>query len=342
MWLLILAGFEVVLAAVAVPHAAPLVGRVLQHLDTVHEGRLFVDSLKTMLARADNAIMSGDFSQAQSIVSAVEASTTRDLASFLPFFSHKTVFRVVAVALFRFAQFARVHASEELARAWAGVAWTVSLLGLHPLMEAVASGLVVNEQLYGIVSLPARRRPVRDVVFHDEPDRRYVKPRSYTIVVPVRNPNRERLVSTLESLLASMEAQRIWRETRRLPRVTGELLVVDDKSGDEHAVVDVLHHFSATHTMHDVLSFRWIVRDTNGGAGAARNTGWSQSDSDVVLFADEDDSFYLTHVDMLFSAIELCDRCSKAGAAVDIEGLDDVHPKWMRTLQHVFSSFAFR
>lgn len=90
-----------------------------------------------------------------------------------------------------------------------------------------------------------------------------------------------------------------------------EVIVVDDASPDETwAILQKLVN------QHGSGWLRVIHRETNGGAGAARNTGWDAATQPYVAFLDADDTwhpmkveiqgqFMLDHPDVMFSACQV-------------------------------------
>jgi glycosyltransferase involved in cell wall biosynthesis len=92
-----------------------------------------------------------------------------------------------------------------------------------------------------------------------------------SVVIPVYKAS-EWLEATLESLL---------RQT--YPVRDLEILVVDDASPDDSS--DIARRFLERHS----LKGRVIVREQNGGVGAARNTGWNAASGDWIQFLDADD-----------------------------------------------------
>lgn len=73
----------------------------------------------------------------------------------------------------------------------------------------------------------------------------------------------------------------IARQTRR-PR---EIIVVDDASGDDTGQV------VATWSAANAIPVRFIVAETNGGAGVARNLGMAAATSPLIAFLDSDDEY---------------------------------------------------
>jgi hypothetical protein len=141
------------------------------------------------------------------------------------------------------AKWAKEKGNIEKAREWAQRTWDLSLLGLVPLEEALQSGLAVEKNDYGTTILPVRKtRRVPVFVGANENDS-YSVPMSYSVIVPVYNPEPAILMATLTDLLDSMVAQRLWRQMRGMCEVAGELWVVDDKSDDQQSVLQVVTEF---------------------------------------------------------------------------------------------------
>ncbi len=107
---------------------------------------------------------------------------------------------------------------------------------------------------------------------------------------------------TIERAVASVAAQ-TWRPA--------ELIMVDDASDDETPRV-----LQALQTRYGGDWIKIILRQENGGAGAARNTGWDAATQPYVAFLDADDTwhpmkveiqgrFMLDHSDVDFSACQV-------------------------------------
>ncbi|HWZ87755.1 MAG TPA: glycosyltransferase family A protein, partial [Polyangiaceae bacterium] len=92
-----------------------------------------------------------------------------------------------------------------------------------------------------------------------------------SVVIPAYKAS-EWIEATLESLL---------RQT--YPVRDLEILVVDDASPDDSS--DIARRFLERHS----LNGRVIVREQNGGVGAARTTGWDSASGDWIQFLDADD-----------------------------------------------------
>lgn len=86
---------------------------------------------------------------------------------------------------------------------------------------------------------------------------------SASVVVPAYNAEK-----TLRECLRALQAQ-------DLPKATFEIIVVDDGSRD------------ATATIPTSYGAR-VIRRTNGGAAAARNTGWREAIGEWIAFTDAD------------------------------------------------------
>lgn len=117
---------------------------------------------------------------------------------------------------------------------------------------------------------------------------------------------------TIERAVASVAAQ-TWRPA--------ELIMVDDASDDETPRV-----LQALQTRYGGDWIKIILRQENGGPGAARNTGWDAATQPYVAFLDADDTwhpmkveiqgrFMLDHSDVDFSAHRWC---VQAGNTVEV------------------------
>lgn len=90
-----------------------------------------------------------------------------------------------------------------------------------------------------------------------------------SVIIPCYNAR-----DTIAKTLHSIAMQSIAGET--------EVILVNDADGADHA--DILSRFGDLH-------IKYVVRDINGGAGAARNTGIRNAESDYLVFIDSDDQF---------------------------------------------------
>ena len=230
-------------------------------------------------------------------------------------------------------------------------AWALSLAAGAPLEEAAPS----DADWYGPPT-PAPQGQTRGCPVFPPGDaeeekgakkgvEEYSVPVSYSIVVPVHEASSESLLTTLGQLADSMAAQSMWRRERGNPVVTGELWMVEDGSNNQAATAALLTQWmekEAPRLASHNVSLHLALLPENVGAGAARNAGLWRSRGDVVIFADADDTYYLPYVDVLFSGLEQCRRCSRAGGATDVEGLSGVSSEWMAVLQQGFASFGFR
>lgn len=88
-----------------------------------------------------------------------------------------------------------------------------------------------------------------------------------SVIIPCYNA-RETLGATLHSIAMQSIANKI------------EVIVVNDADGVNYA--DILSRFTDLH-------IKYVVRDINGGAAAARNTGIRNAKTDYLVFIDSDD-----------------------------------------------------
>lgn len=90
-----------------------------------------------------------------------------------------------------------------------------------------------------------------------------------SVIIPCYNA-RETLGATLHSIAMQSIADGT------------EVILVNDDDGVKYE--DILSRFTDLH-------IKYVVRDINGGAGAARNTGIRNAETDYLVFIDSDDQF---------------------------------------------------
>lgn len=90
-----------------------------------------------------------------------------------------------------------------------------------------------------------------------------------------------RCASTVERAVFSVGRQTLLPE---------EVLLIDDASDDEGQTTACLYRIQAFYA--NRFNVKIIRRDTNGGAGEARNVGWQAAKSTYIAFLDADDVWH--------------------------------------------------
>ncbi len=144
-------------------------------------------------------------------------------------------------------------------------------------------------------------------------------PLRIAVIVPAHDAA-DTLARAVDSIVASAAYA---REAMGLD-LHAEIAVVDDASRDGTSRVMA----ALAHRLADVpgLGFRAIARETNQGAGPARNLGARQTTAPLLAFLDADDEFLPPHLGLCASALT-ADR--DAGYVWTRRRLDvPVHPSW--------------
>jgi|GEM_PF-603479 len=104
-----------------------------------------------------------------------------------------------------------------------------------------------------------------------------------------------------------------------------EVIVVDDNGKDTNTQKETQERMSKFLGDERV---KYIIRDTNGGGGAARNTGIENSIGDIITFLDDDDLYLINKVERQVSIIDSGYDISLCSMVVQYETGEPTSPEW--------------
>ncbi len=162
--------------------------------------------------------------------------------------------------------------------------------------------------------------------------------RSLSVIVPLHNLVKTRGAAVLEATLNSLETSLTYFKRRypQAPRVTTEIVIVDDGSTD--TTFEIVERFTQNKSHYQLIQL-----PQNLGPAAARNLGVRLSQGEALFFCDGDDRFFPEHLFIAFSVLQQSiPATSQLGNVPEYFGAvrtgiytrDPLHPHWQKALEN--------